>query len=216
MCFTITACETERDRFQSPLESISVHIERHSLCQPFTVAMIHISLLHVCKRPASPAQGQQEVCSRSVLLCSMAAASGSRPSGPVHTISRFVCVGCESQGEFRHTYASRRGASVHASKTPACRRLGLGIREIRVPAGSGLSAADVMAGGGGAAGPAPDVRHQPLYKTNYDIPGYPELSQLYFPQYPEISQDIPGYPKLSPFQIPRYPEISRDIRFLSM
>ena len=90
--------------------------------------------------------------------CVMAAASGARSGWPVHTISRFVCVGCESQGEFRHTYASRRGASIHASKTPVCRRLGLGIREIRVPAGS---AADVMAGGGGAAGPAPDVRHQP-------------------------------------------------------
>ena len=45
------------------------------------------------------------------------------------------------------------------------------MREISVGAGTG---ADVMAGGAGAAGPAPDVRHQPpgIYQQKK---GYPFL-----------------------------------------
>ena len=38
-----------------------------------------------------------------------------------------------------------------------CRAVDMGFREIQVEARAG----DVMAGGGGAAGPAPDIRHQP-------------------------------------------------------
>ena len=38
----------------------------------------------------------------------------------------------------------------------------MGIREI-------LEAGDVMAGGGGAAGPAPDVRHQPAGDVQAEI-----------------------------------------------
>ena len=41
--------------------------------------------------------------------------------------------------------------------SPACRAAKAGIRTIQVEARAG----DVMAGAGGAAGPAPDVRHQP-------------------------------------------------------
>ena len=83
---------------------------------------------------------------------------------PVHTISRFVCMGCERQGEFRRLYGSRKAATIHVGMSPDCRALGLGVREISVAAGTG---ADVMAGGAGAAGAAPDVRHQP--------PGYTDL-----------------------------------------
>ena len=82
---------------------------------------------------------------------------------PVHTISRFVCMGCERQGEFRRLYGSRQAATTHVGKSPHCRALGLGVREISVAAGTG---ADVMAGGAGAAGAAPDVRHQPPGYTN--------------------------------------------------
>ena len=82
----------------------------------------------------------------------------------VHTISRFVCMGCERQGEFRRLYDSRRAATTHVGMSPDCRALGLGVREISVAAGTG---ADVMASGAGAAGPTPDVSHQP--------PGYPDL-----------------------------------------
>ena len=68
---------------------------------------------------------------------------------PVHTISRFVCMGCERQGEFRRLYGSRKAATIHVGMSPDCPALGLGVREISVAAGTG---ADVIAGG--AAGPA--------------------------------------------------------------
>ena len=71
---------------------------------------------------------------------------------PVHTISRFVCMGCEQQGEFRRLYGSRLAATTHVGKSPHRRALGLDAREISVAAGTG---ADVMAGGAGAAGPGP-------------------------------------------------------------
>ncbi len=45
----------------------------------------------------------------------------------------------------------------HISATKSCREASLGFREVHVEARAG----DVMAGAGGAAGPAPDVRHQP-------------------------------------------------------
>ena len=51
-----------------------------------------------------------------------------------------------------------------ASLPGLCRKVGLGVLEISIAACTG---ADVMAGGAGAAGAAPDVRHQPQ--------GYPEL-----------------------------------------
>ncbi len=87
-----------------------------------------------------------------LLFVSMAAAR------PVHTISRFICVGCEREGQFCRLFPTRRAASIHVGKSPSCRKLGLGVREIMVGAGTGT---DVLAGGAGAAGPAPDVRHQP-------------------------------------------------------
>ena len=120
-----------------------------------------------------------------VLVMSMASGR------PVHTISRFVCIGCERQGEFRLLYSSRRATTTHVGMSPVCRALGLGVREISVAAGTG---ADVMAGGAGAVGPTPDVRHQPLgypdllpYNTG---PGYPKLSRLIPKQ--GLSRDIQG------------------------
>ena len=67
---------------------------------------------------------------------------------------------------------------------------------ISVAAGTG---ADVMAGGAGAAGPAPDVRHPP--------PGYPDLLP-YNTGYAGLSRDIQTYPQNK--VIPGYPELSRD------
>ena len=99
-------------------------------------------------------------------------------------------MGCERQGEFRRLYGSQLAATTHVGKSPHLRALGLGVREISVAAGTG---ADVMAGGSGAAGPTPDVRHQPpgypnllLYNT-----GYPGLSRLI--PHRGLSRDIPGY-----------------------
>jgi len=48
-----------------------------------------------------------------------------------------------------------------ASAFKACFAADLGFKEIHVKARLG----DVMAGAGGEAGPAPDVRHQPPGKT---------------------------------------------------
>ena len=67
---------------------------------------------------------------------------------------------------------------------------------ISVAAGTG---ADVMAGGAGAAGPAPDVRHPP--------PGYPDLLP-YNTGYAGLCRDIQTYPQNK--VIPGYPELSRD------
>ena len=102
--------------------------------------------------------GAIRVVVSAVLVMSMASGR------PVHTISRFVCMGCERQGEFRRLYGSLRATTTHVGMSPVCRALGLGVREISVAAGTG---ADVLACGAGAAGPTPDVRHQP--------PGYPDL-----------------------------------------
>ena len=72
----------------------------------------------------------------------------------------------------------QRVAAFQVGMMPVCRKVGLGVLEISVAAGTG---ADVMAGGAGAAGPPPDVRHQP--------PGYPDLKQ-YNKRYPRLSRDI--------------------------
>ena len=91
--------------------------------------------------------GAIRVIVSAVLFMSMASGR------PVHTISRFVCMGCERQGEFRRLYGSRKAATIHVGMSPDCRALGLGVREISVAAGTG---AYVMACSAGAAGPAPD------------------------------------------------------------
>ena len=48
----------------------------------------------------------------------------------------------------------QRPAATHVGKSPDCRKLGLGVLEISIAAGTGT---DVMAGGAGAAVPAADV-----------------------------------------------------------
>ena len=82
-----------------------------------------------------------------------------------------------------------RGAQQHftwAGRQSAV-KVGHGVLAISVTAGTG---ADVMAGGAGAVGPAPDVRHPP--------PGYPDLVP-YNTGYPGLSRLIPkqGYPGIS-------------------
>jgi len=81
-------------------------------------------------------------------------------------------------------YSTRRAAAIHVGKSPQCRALGLGVREISVAAGTG---ADVMAGGAGAAGPAPDVRHQPPGNRTYPH------KNLHILVYPYQNRDIPFY-----------------------
>ncbi len=54
-----------------------------------------------------------------------------------------------------------RACSLHQC-TSTCELFTLGFREVHVEALAG----DVMAGAGGVAGPAPDVRHQPPGDTH--------------------------------------------------
>ena len=88
--------------------------------------------------------------------------SAAGPGGPcVGRVTLFVCAHCTSTGELSHRcmFLNRASVNRHIAATKPCREAKLGIREIQVEARAG----DVMAGGGGAAGPAraPDVRHQP-------------------------------------------------------
>ena len=57
----------------------------------------------------------------------------------------------------------QRPAATHVGKSPDCRKLGLGVQEISIAAGTGTDRHD----GRRAGAPAPGVRHQ--------APGYPEL-----------------------------------------
>ncbi len=74
-------------------------------------------------------------------------------------VTRFVCAQCSSSGllSSRGLFLHRAAVLRHIAASPVCRAAKAGIRTIQVEARAG----DVMAGAGGAAGPAPDVRHQP-------------------------------------------------------
>ena len=73
-------------------------------------------------------------------------------------VTRFVCANCtdtgllSSRGLFRNQAAVRR----HIAASKQCFKAGSGISEIQLSVRPG----DGMAGAGGGAGPAPDVRHQ--------------------------------------------------------
>ena len=92
-------------------------------------------------------------------------AAGPDANQPIHcggTATRFVCVNdCTSTGHLSSCglFLNCRGRISPASK--ACFAADLGFKEIYVDALAGA----VMAGAGGAAGPAPDVRHQLPGKT---------------------------------------------------
>jgi hypothetical protein len=83
-------------------------------------------------------------------------------------VSRFVCVHCTSTGELSShgLFLARPAVRRQISATKSCREAGLGFREVHVEARAG----DVMAGAYGAAGPAPDVLHQPPGDTEWCEP----------------------------------------------
>jgi hypothetical protein len=60
---------------------------------------------------------------------------------------------------FFETYPTERSANMHVAKTPQCRVAGMGVKTVVVE----TRATDTMVGGSesGAAGPVPDLRHQP-------------------------------------------------------
>jgi hypothetical protein len=74
-------------------------------------------------------------------------------------LTRFVCAKCSETGQLssRGLFLSRAAVHRHISQSKPCSAAKMGFREIQVE----VRTSDVMAGAGGAAGPAPDVRHQP-------------------------------------------------------
>jgi hypothetical protein len=74
---------------------------------------------------------------------------------------------CTSTGELSHRcmFLNRASVQRHIAASKPCRDANMGIREILLEARAG----DVMSGGGGAAGPTPDVRHQPAGDVQADI-----------------------------------------------
>ena len=109
-------------------------------------------------------------CSRTALLCTvlLLAASILVNSMTQTTVtSLFVCMGCESRCMFQKSW-NIKAAKIHVNRhSPMCKAAGLGYRELRVES----RRSDAMAGGSGAAGSVPDVRHQP--------PGISGISHLF-------------------------------------
>ena len=58
---------------------------------------------------------------------------------------------------FLETFSTARAAKIHIAKNSKCRATGSGLRTVVVES----RPSDTMAGGSGAAGPLPDLRHQP-------------------------------------------------------
>ena len=102
---------------------------------PFKLSARRDKLDSTCtgRMPGSAVRlGAIRVVVSAVLVMSMASGR------PLHTISRFVCMGCERRGEFRRLYGLRRAATTHVGMSPDCRALGLGVREISVAAGTAV------------------------------------------------------------------------------
>ncbi len=104
-----------------------------------------------------------------VVLADMASAAESPGPSASHTrvtawgdgqgVTRFVCAHCTATGQLSSCglFLNRAAVRRHISASKPCFSAGMGFREIAVEA----RPCDSMAGGGGGAGPAPDVRHQP-------------------------------------------------------
>jgi hypothetical protein len=73
-------------------------------------------------------------------------------------VTRFICVKCTQTGHLssQGLFLNRASVRRHIAASKPCKDSQLGFREFHVQARAG----DVMAGGGGAAGPAPAIRHQ--------------------------------------------------------
>ena len=75
------------------------------------------------------------------------------------SVTRFDCAHCTSTGKLssHDLFLNRAAVRRHIAASKPCHAAQDGIRQIQMEARSG----DIMAGAGGAAGSAPDVRHQP-------------------------------------------------------
>jgi hypothetical protein len=84
-----------------------------------------------------------------------------RASDPLRVCALHVASKLSHRGMFLNRASVRR----HIAATKPCREANMGIREVLLEAQAG----DVMAGVGGAVGPAPDVRHQPAGDVQAEI-----------------------------------------------
>jgi hypothetical protein len=127
-----------------------------SYCQPSTALVARYAMMSIV-----PTLLVAFVASIAIMSSACPSATGGGLG--CGTVSRFVCVHCtstvgstESTGKLssRGLFLARAAVRRHISATKSCREAGLGFREVHVEA----RACDVMAGVGGAVGPAPDVR----------------------------------------------------------
>ncbi len=101
-------------------------------------------------------------CVTTLLLTAVAIMASVPAAGPAQGLggqgTRFVCAKCTETGwKIWGLFLSRAAVRRHMAASKPCFTAKLGFREIQVD----VLTSDVMAGAGGAAGPAPDVRHQP-------------------------------------------------------
>ena len=99
--------------------------------------------------------------SASALSDILAAGTGpGRGDAGAGRLTRFVCAHCTATGKLssRGLFLNRAAVRRHIAASRPRHAADAGIRTIQVEE---ARAGDVMPGAGGAAGPAPDVRHQP-------------------------------------------------------
>ncbi len=106
------------------------------------------------------------VCTLLLTTVALMASQASVPAGPdldqgragTLTLTRFVCAKCSETGQLssRGLILSCAAVHRHIAASKPCPAAKMGILAIQVH----VRTSDVMAGAGGAAGPAHDVRHQ--------------------------------------------------------
>ena len=72
-----------------------------------------------------------------------------------------VC--CEQRSTFTSAFPTIRSARIHIGRSRKCAAAGLGIQEITLE----TRQTNTMVGGSSTAGPAPNLRHQPLGSTHF-------------------------------------------------
>ena len=129
------------------------------------------------------------VCTLLLTAVALMASRASVPAGPdleqgwaaTRTLTRFVCAKCSETGQLssRCLFLTRAAVHRHICALKPCSTAKMGIREIQVD----VLTSDVMAGAGGSAGPAPDVRHQPEGTARREC-RFQWIYTLYYPWIP--------------------------------
>jgi hypothetical protein len=126
---------------------------------------------HDCTKSVARYSMTWSVCTLVLTAAAIMASRASVPVGPdsespvmhgraaTRPLTRFVCAKCSETGQLssRGLFLNRAAVHRHISQSKPCSAAKMGIREIKAE----VQTSDVMARAVGAAGPAPDVRHQP-------------------------------------------------------